>query len=67
MDPTQNPEHWRWQIFYYNPADKRIFPPKRNPNLGWTVNFANPKSVLALVAMMLFFALVIFMIEKTNG
>lgn len=34
--------------------------------MGWTVNFGNPKSVLALVAMMLFFGFVVFMIERKN-
>ncbi|TCN53922.1 DUF5808 domain-containing protein [Flavobacterium circumlabens] len=27
--------------FYYNPKDKRLFPPKRIKQLGWTINFAN--------------------------
>ncbi len=34
-------------IFYWNPEDKRIFVPKRW-GYGWTVNFANPFSILAL-------------------
>ena len=42
---------YKWGIFYYNPNDKRIFPPKRNKNLGWTINFANPYSILAFVAL----------------
>jgi uncharacterized membrane protein len=47
-----NPSHYKWGIFYYNKDDKRIFPPKRNPNLGWTINFANPYSFLAFVALL---------------
>ncbi len=32
-------------IFYWNPKDKRMFVPKRW-GYGWTVNFANPFSLL---------------------
>lgn len=46
-----NPSNWKWGIFYFNKEDKRIFPPKRIPYMGWTVNFANPLSLLALVAL----------------
>jgi uncharacterized membrane protein len=48
----RTPSHYKLGIFYYNKNDKRIFPPKRNPNLGWTINFANPYSVLAFVALL---------------
>lgn len=47
-----DPSNWKWGIFYYNPADKRIFPPKRFKALGWTVNFANPISILSLAAVL---------------
>ncbi|AYD46671.1 DUF5808 domain-containing protein [Arachidicoccus soli] len=43
--------NWKWGIFYFNKKDKRIFPPKRNPYLGWTVNFANPRSIIAMLAL----------------
>lgn len=43
-----DPSHWIFGIFYFNKKDKRIFPPKRIVQLGWTVNFANPISILAL-------------------
>ncbi|PWB20749.1 DUF5808 domain-containing protein [Flavobacterium sp. HTF] len=42
----KDPKNWIWGIFYYNPKDKRIFPPKRTKQLGLTINFANPNSVL---------------------
>lgn len=45
-------------IFYWNPKDKRLFVPKRY-GIGWTVNFANPFSVLALVGIMVIIELVI--------
>ncbi len=38
-------------IFYWNPKDKRILVPKRY-GVGWTVNFANPFSILVLVGIM---------------
>ena len=56
-----NPKHWKWGIFYYNKDDKRIFPPKRIKQMGYTVNFANPISILALIAILL----LIFFIAKT--
>lgn len=52
--------HWKFGIFYYNKDDKRLFPPKRNKFLGWTVNFANPYSILA---MFLAITLLIFIVE----
>ncbi|MBV2166896.1 MAG: hypothetical protein KUL76_10245 [Kaistella sp.] len=57
---------WIWGIFYYNKEDDRIFPPKRFPWMGWTVNFANWKSIAALVAMLIFFYFIVFMIEKNK-
>ncbi|WP_146943979.1 DUF5808 domain-containing protein [Chryseobacterium hagamense] len=41
----KNPSFWKFGLFYYNKEDKRIFPPKRY-GLGWTVNFADPHSVI---------------------
>jgi len=45
----QDPNNWVWGIFYFNKEDTRVFPPKRMAWAGWTVNFANPVSVLVLV------------------
>ena len=47
----QHPDSWIWGIFYFNRRDRRIFPPKRHAYLGWTVNFANPVSVVAMAAL----------------
>ena len=47
----QDPNNWVYGIFYYNPVDKRIFPPKRQGGLGWTINFANSRSILSFVAV----------------
>lgn len=43
---------WYLGVFYYNKEDKRLFLPKRT-KLGWTVNFANPYSVLAMLLVVL--------------
>ncbi len=43
-----DPSNWKLGIFYFNKDDKRIFPPKRMKYTGWTVNFANPYSIIAL-------------------
>ena len=53
-----DPSNWKWGIFYYNNKDKRIFPPKRLSFLGWTVNFANPYSILALCGIIILIAFI---------
>lgn len=47
---SPNSSPWKFGIFYYNKEDKRLFPPKRS-KLGWTVNFANPFSIIAMIAV----------------
>ncbi|MDR2237323.1 MAG: DUF5808 domain-containing protein [Chryseobacterium sp.] len=56
--------HWKLGIFYYNKDDKRLFPPKRNQFLGWTVNFANPYSVLAMISIIILLILIAQYIKK---
>ncbi|MBF4465888.1 DUF5808 domain-containing protein [Flavobacterium sp. LC2016-12] len=52
QDKWQNdPDNWIWGIFYYNPEDSRLFPPKRIKQLGWTINFANPNSVFLIIVI----------------
>jgi len=65
-DWQDNNDYWIWGIFYYNKEDKRLFPPKRNPWMGFTTNFANPKSVLALLVFMAFIVFVIAMIDRKS-
>lgn len=48
----QDQKNWKWGLFYYNKEDKRIFPPKRNKLLGWTVNFANPLSIWVFIVLL---------------
>ena len=46
-----DPSNWLWCIFYFNKNDRRLFPPKRDKYAGWTVNFANPYSILAMTIL----------------
>lgn len=63
----KDPDNWRCGIFYYNKQDKRLLPPKRCEWMGWTVNFANTKSVLFFVGMMAFFIFVtLFIVLKKS-
>ena len=48
----QDPNNWVLGVFYYNKDDKRIFPPKRIPWMGFTINFANPLSVAVLFVLL---------------
>ncbi len=48
-----DPSNWLWGIFYFNKNDKRLFPPKRDKYAGWTVNFANPYSILAMTILVI--------------
>jgi uncharacterized membrane protein len=54
----RDPDNYKWGIFYFNPDDSRLFLPKRNPFLGYTLNFANSYSYLILIAI---FALALFL------
>ena len=49
-----DPENYKWGIFYFNPRDSRSILPKRNKWMGWTLNFANPYSYLILLGIVLF-------------
>jgi uncharacterized membrane protein len=50
---SADPNNWKWGIFYYNKEDKRLMPPKKNPAMGFTINFANKKSVLFFLLLIL--------------
>lgn len=47
-----NPELWKWAIFYYNPNDPSIWVEKRN-SYGWTLNFARFQAYLICVLFVL--------------
>jgi uncharacterized membrane protein len=56
--------NWKGGMFYYNKADNRIFPPKRVPWMGWTVNFANTKSVAVFLSTIVLLPLIIILIAE---
>ncbi len=49
-----DPENYRWGIFYFKPRDPRIILPKRIKEMGWTLNFANPYSWLIIIVIITF-------------
>lgn len=49
-----DPENYRYGIFYFNPRDPRIILPKRINEMGWTLNFANPYSWLIIISIITF-------------
>ena len=59
-----DPNNWKWGLFYYNKEDKRIFPPKRMPAFGWTINFGNKKSIFAFVVLILLLITITRLLSK---
>jgi len=55
LDRMRNdPENYKWGIFYFNRKDPRMLVPKRNRLMGWTMNFASPYSYLILICIAAF-------------
>jgi len=54
MEPVNENDdaNWKLGVFYYNPNDSRFLVSKRF-GWGWTLNFANIWSYVALVALLL--------------
>lgn len=48
----KNPNNWRG-VFYYNPKDSRIFVPKFNRLMGFTLNFGNLFAYLVLAGIII--------------
>ena len=59
--------NWKWGCFYYNPEDKRLFPPKRDPAFGWTINFASIKSIIAFIILFALIGAYILFIAHRAG
>lgn len=58
-----NPNNYKWGIFYFNPQDPRTIVSKRNPGMGFTLNFASTYSYLLILGI-LFFAILMGRLEK---
>jgi uncharacterized membrane protein len=65
-----NPANWRgWLGWYRSRRDSRTWVPKRNPGLGWTLNFARSAawwSVLGLSIVPLAFVLLLLLLRFTR-
>ncbi|MDY6800005.1 MAG: DUF5808 domain-containing protein [Bacteroidota bacterium] len=48
-----NPDNYKFHIFYYNPRDKRIIVPKQDKWRGWTLNFGNIYAYLVILLLIL--------------
>mgnify|MGYP003554361964 CR=1 FL=1 len=59
---NKDPNNWIGGFLYYNKQDKRILVSKRNPLMGFTVNFANPKAYFFVICVIMFFSLVLYKI-----
>lgn len=59
-----DPHNWKLGMFYYNPADKRILPPKRFKWAGYTVNFANPRSILAILVLIAAIVCIVVLLSR---
>jgi uncharacterized membrane protein len=62
----KDPNNWKFGGIYYNKEDKRILPPKRIKWIGWTVNFANTKSVLFFITMLIVLLALLYFSNGTN-
>jgi len=56
----QDPENYKWGVFYFNAKDGRILVPKRIILMGWTLNFAKIYAwmlILGLISVGLIYGL----------
>jgi uncharacterized membrane protein len=49
-----DPENYKWGLFYFNPDDLRGIVPKRNQWMGWTLNFAQPLAWVIILGIVAF-------------
>ena len=57
-------DNYKWGFYYLNPEDKRLFVSKRIKYMGWTINFANPYSLIVITGIILLILLSIY-IDKS--
>ena len=60
----KDPNNWKWGCIYFKKEDQRLLLPKRIAWMGWTVNFANLKSVLLFIALLIFCLLIVLYAES---
>ena len=64
IDDVNNLSFYKWNLFYFNKNDKRVFPPKPNNQVGFQINFGNIKSVFAFLLGLSFFGFILFIISS---
>ena len=57
---TDQDEHWKAGVFYWNPEDPAVFVAKRF-SVGWTMNFARPASWLFILGLCALIVLVVLL------
>lgn len=62
----KDPNNWKLGVFYFNKEDSRISISKPIEYMGVTLNFANPKSYIAIFVMIAFFGFILYMIEHKH-
>lgn len=56
-----NPEKYKWGVFYYNAEDPRVIVPKNIQLMGWTLNFAQPGAYLIVVGLVFLIVIVSYL------
>jgi uncharacterized membrane protein len=51
---VNDPDNYKWGLFYFNPDDLRGVVPKRNRWMGWTLNFAQPLAWVIILGIIAF-------------
>ena len=59
---NQNPFNWKG-MFYVNPKDPRIIVQKKEPLMGWTLNFGRRISYVIIVTFVLAVIASVFLIK----
>lgn len=50
---VDNPDNYKFTIFYYNTNDRRVIVPKRNRMFGWTLNFGQVNTYLLIAGIVI--------------
>ena len=58
---NRDPNNWKFGFLYYNPSDNRLFPPQKIKEMGWTINFANPRSIFSVTILIASILLLTFL------
>jgi uncharacterized membrane protein len=45
--------NWKYGLFYFNTNDTRVWLPKRNPWMGFTLNWAKPMAYVYLIIILI--------------